>query len=315
MAITNAEVLVKTLDIDHVAWLEMRKKGIGGSDVSAICGINPWKSPIGVYLDKIGQAQPIDENERMYWGNVLEPVIAEEFARRTGYKVQRKNAILHHPENPWALANVDRLIINKEKGHGVLEIKTASEYVKGEWQEGKIPDNYFLQLQWYLYVTGLKWGAFAALVGGNKFFYYEVERDDELIEILYEKCKTFWFEHVQAKNPPAPDGSADTDDILKSMYPQSDSQEELCLDNFEETVEQLDEVKAQIDGLEKEKSRLEQLIKTEMKTAEKATVGDRKVTWKSVSSTRIDSKLLKAEEPEIYEKYSKESSSRRFTIK
>ena len=103
-----------------------------------------------------------------YFGNVLEEVVAQEFAKRTGLKVQRRNAILQHPAYPWMLANVDRLIVGERIG---LECKTASEYLKKEWEGEEIPVTYLLQCQHYMAVTGYEAWWIAVLIGGNKFVY------------------------------------------------------------------------------------------------------------------------------------------------
>lgn len=136
----QAEVLISTVDMNRQEWLDARKNGIGGSDVSAIAGLNKWKSPVGVYLDKIGASPDEDSaGEAAYWGNVMEDVVAQEFSIRTGLRVRRRNAILKHPEYPFMLANVDRLIVGKREG---LECKTASEYLKGSWEDEEIPAAY-----------------------------------------------------------------------------------------------------------------------------------------------------------------------------
>lgn len=88
------DVLVSTKQMTRNQWLHWRRKGIGGSDASAIAGINPWKSPMAVWLDKTGQIEPEEAGEAAYWGNVLENVVADEFKERTGFYLQRRNAIL-----------------------------------------------------------------------------------------------------------------------------------------------------------------------------------------------------------------------------
>jgi len=119
----KANVLVATKDMPRETWLEYRKQGIGGSDVAAIAGLNPWRSPMAVWLEKTGQIEPQKENEAMYWGAALEDIVAQEFSKRTGLKVHRKNFMLQHPEYPFMLANIDREILDPDKGRGILECK------------------------------------------------------------------------------------------------------------------------------------------------------------------------------------------------
>lgn len=165
----DAVILANTSEMSHEEWLAARRKGIGGSDAAAIAGLNKWKSPVAVYLEKIGQAP--EENvssEAAYWGTVLEDVVAQEFSKRTGLKVRRRNAILQHPEHSFMLANVDRLIVGEKAG---LECKTASEYLKEEWKDDEVPAQYLIQCQHYMAVTGYDAWWIAVLIGGNKFIY------------------------------------------------------------------------------------------------------------------------------------------------
>ena len=92
---------------NHEEWLNARKKGIGGSDASVILGFNPWKTPFELYIEKTsGEIREVD-NEAVYWGNVLEDIVAEEFTKRTGKKVRRRNQIFKHKEYDWMIANID----------------------------------------------------------------------------------------------------------------------------------------------------------------------------------------------------------------
>lgn len=319
-----AQVLTSTNNLNYHEWLEARKKGIGGSDIAAILGLNKYKSPIKLYMEKTGEAPDeevytVDENgafvsgsEAAYWGNVQEEVVAQEFARRTGLKVRRRNAILQHEEHPFFLANVDRLIVGRKEG---LECKTASEYLKSAWNEEQVPDAYFVQCQWYMNITGFKKWHLAVLIGGNKFRYFEVDRDDELIEIMNEKALEFWNEHVLKRIPPAFDGSQASSDLLSVMYPESVEGSIDLPGYLGEKLQKFDELKAQIDELTEIKKTIENEIKGHLGEVETGFIGDRKISWKSYKSTRLDSKKLKKEMPEVFDKYAKETTARRFTIK
>lgn len=104
--------LVSTLDMDHETWLQYRKKGIGGSDAGSICGLNPYSTAISVFQDKTQmQAEEKADNEAMRQGRDLEEYVARRFTEETGKKVRRANAIFYKEEQPFMLANVDRLIV------------------------------------------------------------------------------------------------------------------------------------------------------------------------------------------------------------
>ncbi|UOQ46507.1 YqaJ viral recombinase family protein [Halobacillus salinarum] len=311
----KALVLKSTTNLEHEEWLKYRNKGLGGSDAGAIAGLNKWKSPIVVYMEKIGEApdtKPTNE-EAAYWGNVMEETVAKEFTRRTGLKVRKRNAILQHPEHEWMLANVDRLIVGKNEG---LECKTASEYLKDEWDGEEVPGAYLLQCQHYMAVTGADAWWIAVLVGGNKYIYKKIKRDEELIDYLISIEKDFWNEHVVKQKPPEIDGSRASNELIKAMYPDSDPELELELDtNAEQLLQSLNQMKDEMDELKTLKSKYENQLKQTLGDAEKGFTNQFIVTWKSQERRTVDSKRLKKEKPDIYEAYCKVSKSRPLKFK
>lgn len=310
-----AKELVETNNISHNEWLDYRKQGIGGSDIAAICGLSKWKKAIHVYLEKIGEAPQEELSEAAEWGILQEPLIAEKFARNhpewaiTEQKVSYKN-----PEFPWALGNLDRMVICPVRGRGILEIKTASEYLKAEWENGNIPDYYYVQLQWYFFVTGLEWGYFATLIGGNKYREYVVNRDDEMIEQLARLANEFWEQHVIQRQAPAHDGSDACSNLLNQLYPESVQASMIELD-IDYLIENYFSKKRLIKGLEIEQNEMVNQIKSLMGDHEVAKSGSYIAKWENRSRTSIDGKRLKEQYPEIFEAYQKTSSYRHFSIK
>jgi putative phage-type endonuclease len=307
-------ILAETANMDHLEWLRLRQKGIGGSDAAAIAGLNKWKSPVAVYLEKIGQAP--EENvssEAAYWGTVLEDVVAQEFSKRTGLKARRRNAILQHPEHSFMLANVDRLIVGEKAG---LECKTASEYLKEEWKDDEVPAQYLIQCQHYMAVTGFGAWWIAVLIGGNKFIYKKIERDEEIIQYLIQIESDFWNNHVLKKNPPMFDGSDASSDLLKALYPTAKFDEEIELPpHAADLIAKYEQAKQEEAEAAERRKEAENQLKAMLGDYERAFAGDRIVTWKNVRSSRVDTKLLKEKYPEIYQEVAKESISRRFSIK
>lgn len=202
--------------INREQWLKERKKGIGGSDVAAILGLSKWKSTYDIWVDKTTDVlQEEYSNESIYWGNVLEEIVAQEFSKQTGFKVRRNNKILQHPEYYWMRASIDRKIVGE---NALLECKTTSEYNKNEWKDDEIPLNYILQCMHYLAVTGFEKCYIACLVGGRHFIYKEILRNEEVIKVLVEKERIFWQEHVEKNIPPEVDGSESCKKLLDSHY-------------------------------------------------------------------------------------------------
>ncbi|WP_243470567.1 YqaJ viral recombinase family protein [Vreelandella lionensis] len=130
----QARRLVDTRALDRKAWLSIRQSGIGSSDAAAAVGLHPYKSQLELWMDKTGRQFTDKEPNRedqltspLHWGQILEPIVAEHYARHTGHRVQRVNAILQHVEHPWMLANLDREIVGSDKVQ-ILECKTAGIY-------------------------------------------------------------------------------------------------------------------------------------------------------------------------------------------
>lgn len=299
-------------------WLKLRRKGIGGSDASAVAGLNRYKSPVGVFLDKTGQIEPDEVGEAAYWGNVLEDVVAREFTIQTGLRVQRSNKLYQHPEHKFMLGNVDRLILDKGgRGLGILECKTANAFKVGEWEDDRVPDEYSIQLQHYMAVLGVNYGYFAVLIGGQKFQYKLVERNERIIDSLIQIEDEFWNKHVVPGVPPLIDGSQASTDLLSQLYPVSAPSSEIILDDKQaKLITQLVAAKEEADTALEQVKRYENELKTIMGENELAIHnGETVLSWKSNDTSRIDSKRLKKEKPELYQKYLNTTSSRRFLVK
>jgi len=324
--LTNCNILsTVSQEEDEKEWLANRTKGIGGSDVGAICGVNKYSSARLIYLKKTGQYQDGEDEfsdaalERMHFGRMLEPVVANEYVRRTGNKVVVSPATLTHKDYPWAIANVDRLIVNDEGvPYGILECKTASEYMDEAWSEGDVPISYLYQLNWYLWVTGLEYGVIACLVGGNKFYYYEIWRNDELLrdEIL-PKVDRFWNYHVKNLIEPELTGTDADSESVANENSEVIKGSEIVLED--ETMNELaaivKECKAKIKELEATEKEAANRLKDVLKNNEIGYTKDYIIKWSPRSQSRIDSTKLKEKYPEVYADCVKQINFRVFTVK
>ena len=309
-----AKVLVSTENMPYTDWLEYRKQGIGGSDASVVCGINRYKSPVELWLDKTGQLPPQEVGEAAYWGTQLEPFVRAEFTKRTGIEVKQVKELLQSEEYPFMLANLDGICEVPDVGTCIFEAKTASAYKAGEWED-TIPDEYMCQVQHYMAVTGYAGTYIAVLIGGNTFKWRFVERDEELISMLIELETDFWS-HVQNGTPPPLDGSDASAKFLAQRFPSSKPQSHIVLPNTAaDLLAQYDEACEQLEAITERKQKAENLLKEMMGDKEVGTVRGRVITWKSVSQERLDSRTLKAEHPQLYKKYVNQTSYRRFTIR
>ena len=310
----SAKILVSTENMPYEEWLEYRRLGIGGSDASVVCGINRYKSPVELWLDKTGQILPQEAGEAAYWGTQLEPFVRAEFTKRTGIEVKQVKELLQSDEYPFMLANLDGICEVPDVGTCIFEAKTASAYKAGEW-ENTIPDEYMCQIQHYMAVTGYAGTYIAVLIGGNTFKWRFVERDEELISMLIELESPVW-NHVQDGTTPPLDGSDASAKFLSERFPVSKPTSQITLpDTAADLLAQYDEACEELESVTERKQRAENLLKEMMGDNEVGTAGGRIVTWKSVSQERLDGKTLKAEHPVLCKKYTNTTSYRRFSIK
>lgn len=294
-------------------WLQMRKSGIGGSDAGAICGLNPYSSAMKVYQDKTcNMTNEQEDNEAIRIGHDLEEYVAQRFMEATGLKVRRSNYMYRSIEYPFMIADVDRLVMGEDAG---LECKTASAYNADKWKDGEIPLHYIMQCYHYMAVTGKRTWYIATVILGREFTYRKLEWDDVLIANLIEAERYFWTEHVEKDVMPDPDGSKACDEILEQYFHISRKASTIELIGFDEKLARREQILSKIAELQQEQNRIEQEVKLYMKDSESAFSDNYRVSWSSVETTRLDTKRIREEKPEIYQDYAKVSSSRRFQIR
>lgn len=296
-------------------WLEVRKSGIGGSDVAGVLGVSQWKTPLDVYRDKTGEAEEQEESEAMRWGALLEGLVAEEFARRQNVKVQRRNQLYRDSEYPFLIANIDRHIVGSKD---ILECKTTSGWNRNQWgEEGtdQVPFPYLCQVQHYMMVLDRQRAWIAVLIDGRDFRIYCVDRNEKLIGIIRDRCRKFWNEHVLAGVPPEPTTKQDIETLYKAGGHEGIV---TAAPDVEEEARSLAGLKQQKKELDKEIEAHENEIKKAIgEAAELVRASDGKTiaTWKSTTSKRFDGKAFEADYPDLYEQYKKENTSRRFLVK
>jgi len=275
--------LMDTRDLSHDQWLDMRRRGIGGSDVAAICNMSRYRSPMNVYLDKLGEIPSLEDNAKMKAGRMLEPIIADWFSEETGLKVWRRNAIYQHPEHDFMLANIDREVMGENAG---LEIKNTSEYCREDWSGTQAPTEYILQCNHYMAVTGKEKWFICVLIGGWDLQWRVIERDEELIQNLVTVEREFWNKHVLAKVPPS--FSHQDTVYLKDAYPQSNA--DLSVDLPEDAYQamlSLSSARKTKKQAEEQEEAAKNQIKGYMGSAERAYFqGDLRFTWKTGSKSR-----------------------------
>lgn len=306
----NADLVMTVEEMkDEKKWLEVRNTGLGGSDAATVAGINKWKSPLMLWLEKTGRAEPEDlsKNERVYWGKKNEANIAEWFEEQTGKKAVRKG-LMRSKEYPFALATVDRMVVGENAG---LEIKTAGVDQSKNWNEDEIPDTYYCQCQWYMAVTDCDYWYIAVLIGGNKAIWKRVERNQSDIDNLIELGRAFWEKVKTRTKPDDIDGTESCSNALQKYYKDAGTTVNLSPSVYD-LISDYDQSKQLADLSKEALEKAKNALKNVLGNNEVGILGDRKITWRTQNGkVMLDAKKLKAEMPKIYEKYSKTSEATR----
>lgn len=303
--------LVTTRELPRADWLAIRKQGIGSSDAAAAVGLNPYKSQLELWLEKTGRdgtlprSDPHDEESPAYWGNLLEPIVAAHYTKRTGYRVRRINAVLQHPDpdKAWMQANIDREVIGCHEVQ-ILECKTAGINGARLWKEG-VPEYVQLQVQHQLAVTGKAVADVAVLLGGQHLEIHRIARDESLIARLIQLERQFW-DYVVSDTPPPADGSASAELALRCLYPEDQGQ---TVDFTEDRIlspvfADLLSVRQSIAEYEKLEAQFKQTIQQAMGAASKAVFETGSVTWKKArDSFGLDVTTLLKEQPDLAQRY------------
>lgn len=303
---------VSTAGMTREEWLRARKTGIGGSDAGAICGLSPYASAMSVYRDKTSGSVTDSDRECMRQGRDLEDYVARRFTEATGLKVRRSRKMYRSVEYPFMLADVDRLVVGEDAG---LECKTASPYSAGQWKDGRIPPHYLAQCLHYMAVTGKREWYLAVVILGQDFQYRRIRREEDTVRELVALEEAFWNNHVLPRVMPQPDGSPACDGVLEAAFPRAEKGSTLDLAGFDERLEHRMDLEKEIEELKRQQRQIDQEIKLAMGEHEAAASGRFRVSWSSVETSRVDSKRLKEEMPEIYENFQTLSRTRRFTVK
>ena len=321
-AIRPALRLVDTKGLAREDWLAVRRTGIGGSDAAAAVGLSPYMSQLELWMIKTGRDADLpapnseDATEPVYWGTMLEPVVAAAYMRETGNRVRRVNAVLRHASVPFMLANVDREVVGAPDVQ-ILECKTAAEFGARLWRDG-VPEYVQLQVQHQLAVTGKRAAHVAVLLNGQRLEVHRIERDERLMFRLIELEARFWH-FVTADTPPPTDGSESAERALRHLFPADNGATLDFTENrrLSSAFADLVALRAEIDTREKSAAALKQEIQLAMGEASRARFETGEVLYRrSKDSDGLDTERLLAENPAFRTRYaSTKPGTRRFLVR
>ncbi len=328
--------LVDTTQLTNDEWLDWRRKGIGGSDVAAALNVSPYRTARDLYYDKIGVLPVIEDEDKSIMfeiGHLLEDVVAQIFAKKTGLTVFEDHMMYQHPLYPFLIADVDRFVLLHEGRKGLIECKKAHYDKQIKWANGAVPRHYELQVRHYLAVMNLDVAYIACLFSNNEndFVWVKIERDLDEEENTILQLQAFWEGNVMSRvEPPLVEKPDLVLEMLRRHFgPADKSAPEIQLQpSYVPTLEQIFTLKEEKKNLDAQVRKLDQQIKglyapivelmgvscaaTCENGNEKYRISFSPQYRESISKDHLSA--LKAQYPEIYDDFVETSESRIFKI-
>lgn len=291
-----------------------RTQFIGGSDIAAILGLSRYETPMSIWAKKTGQIpdQGLPKSMRMRVGTKMEDVIAELWMEETSLTLKRVPERIIHPKYPHFRAQIDRVVAEE---NATWEGKNTNWRLKKDWAEGEVPQEALCQAMWGLGCSGRDHTYICGLIDNEDLKWVKIGRDPVMIAEMFKRADAFWNNFIVPKIMPGQVTATDADTLF-ALFPKAEPSSQIDLgDEGARLVETRNALYQDQIALEKSISTVENELKMMLKDKESGTAGKWSVTWKSQVSKRLDTALLKNNEPELYKKYSKESPSRVFRIK
>lgn len=318
----NLDVLEFT---DEQDWEQIRRKGIGGSDVGAIIGLNEYTSPLQIYKAKVEDIKTdLSKNVNVRKGKDLEPVIRTNYVfpefKKLGYIVKKVDCMLINTKYPWIRANLDGIAIKEDsdnyKDNIIIEIKFVSEWGETKWNGDDyfgIPASYYAQVQTYMLVTGAKKAVVCALFESSwEVKYYTIPRDEEFISDLIKKTQLFYEYHMLMKIPPAFKTGIDKEDIIEVIDTPKECYTDKLMDSLVSQYKQLDN---DIKRLTEEKNTVKENLVNRYLDGGRGEYSPDAVKVTHYMQTKFDTTKFKKDFPEMYDNYSKQNECLKVTIK
>lgn len=299
-------------------WLEVRKNGIGSSEVATIVGLNPWETPYQLWRRKVGLDAPKQENFAMKAGHYLEDAVSRFWADETGRKIIKRSAgdwIIRDNDRPFLQVSPDRTYwlgesrANSDKG--ILECKTTQMNIDAD----DLPKHWFCQVQYQLGVAGYTQGSLAWLCSAREFGYTDITLVPDFYAWLTDEVARFWRDNIQEGKEP---DIVNVGDVLLKYNRHTNGKSIEVSDEVFAAYQQLKDVRKELAQLDERKEALEAKIKIAFKDAEAlAHNGETIATWRSPKPTRrFDTKRFQADYPGMAEDYYTETQgARRLLLK
>lgn len=303
------------------AWLELRKGGIGSSEVGTILGLNKWQTPYQLWRIKRGLDPAPQENFAMRAGHYLEDAVSLFYRDATGKEIIKASAgdwLIVNNERPYLRVSPDRTywipgLPKTARNKGIVECKTTQMDVDGD----SLPQHWFCQLQYQLGVAELEQGAIAWLTAGCEFGYRDLSFDKEFYEWMIEEVTRFWMDNIVGGAEPI---AINVEDVLLKSPRHVDGKTITADDAMLADCAELKEIREELATLDMRKKEIEASIKMAMGDAEAVVMSgvDKPLcTWRAGKDrVKFDEKRFAQDMPETYAEYQYTTAgSRTFLLK
>lgn len=309
----NLVMTAEQMQNDRAAWLDLRKKYIGGSDAAVVAGVNTHRSPFALWLEKTGQSEPEDlsDNPRVWFGREAEELVAKRFCMDERKKV-RRTGVYVNDKYPWACASIDRMIVGE---NSFLECKTSSGYFKYRWDNDQVPDAYYCQVLHYMTVMEMDYCYLGCMFdNGTDYVTRVVEFNQSDSDALMEAEQRFWEDCIKGGKMPEADASEACGKAIKVLYPGGGTE-------ALEMEEMYDILCSDIKDLKKSKSELEKVI-TQKENQLRMMMGNHEfgrtsgwnVWYKSYERKSFDRERFERDYPGVYDNYTRVGKQRTLRI-
>lgn len=289
-------------------WMQERQLGVGASEIAVLFGLSPYQTLEELWDQKVNGCSYEPGPELFHWGHTMEPVIAAEFERRTGEKVQDPPQIIMIGSKPHYRASLDRVIVEDGVPVAALELKNLADSRFGEYRVGGPSVGYLLQLQYQMAVAGLDYGYLACMFGGQRWAAWRVLGSPIVQAEILERVDQFWS-YVEAKEkPPASLG-------VRGVAEREINQLTLTDPEWESRLAALNTLRLEKAALEKEEKILKEQVKEVLGDCQTASAGRMEASLSYSSRKSFNKKRLAEEHPELIEQYTTENEFSRLTIR
>ena len=264
---------------DLEAWLEYRRRHLTSTDVPAILGLSPYSTPLGVWLEKTGNRQSVEQSNKdvLEWGSRMEPMALDWLSDETGVRFTGTDEIIQHPVHEWLCCTPDGFG-NDAKGELVgAEVKAPGPYMRDEWANA-VPEHAQIQAQVAAYCSGVKRTAICGVIHPRLLWRW-VDLDEARMAEIVAECERFWVEHVLADEPPDPIENARDDGFVRELHPEDSGEIKPLSPLAIDASYRLALVEEQVKPLEAEVKLLKNQIKMDMGAASFGTLPGEEWAW------------------------------------